>query len=453
MSDVRLALRNVLRNRRRTLATVLAVALSCAGLVLFGGYVVWAHRAAETHMVSMTGHLQLFRQGYHEKGGGNPPAYAIENFDAIRRLIVADPELGPRVAFVTGRLFLQGLISYAEKRTSTAFLGLGAFPNDVERLARWNPYDVFDVRRIAANREFFASGPELDPDDPDGVTLGLGLARILEVDQPPATAAAVPAGGDGRGGRPGRDRRPSVDLLSLPPSGGLPNTVSLSVRKLTVRMMEELDNRLVVMPIQKASDLLFPGAPVRVTSIIVVLRAAGELEPVQARMRRLIAERDLNLEMRTWLEMNPNHVRSLQMMDMFFVFIFCVIAVVLIFTIYNTMVMSVVERTREIGTLRAMGMMRSGIVGLFTMEGLLLGAIGGALGLLLGVAGAAIINAFEILYQPPYVPVYAKMEVMVLRVPWMMLASLAGCVLIATLAALMPAWTASRMVVVDALRH
>ena len=373
-----LALRNVLRNKRRSVATVMAIGLSCAGLVLFGGYVTWAHLASETHATSMTGHLQLFKEGYRIKGAGNPAAYAIDDYDSVKQLLLADEVIGPLVQMVTGQLLVQGMVSSADRQTSTAFIGLGAVPEDLERLARWNPYGLADVRAIAANAALFSTGPELVHDDPEGVTLGVGLARILDIRMQPPGGKEVP---------------PTVELISQPPSGGMANMVSGTVRKLSTRAIEELDNRLVFMPLPLASSLLFPGEAPRVTSIILLLRDARSLPLLEARLKELARVGKLDLEWRNFWELTPNNARSVRMMDMFFLFAFCIISVVLVFTIYNTMMMSVMERVREIGTVRAIGFTRKDIIRLFTIEGLLLGIAGSFLGLLLAV-GIAFVHDF-----------------------------------------------------------
>ena len=186
-----LAIRNVFRNKRRSVVTVLAIALSCAGLVLFGGYVAWAHLASETHMVNMTGHLQLFRQGYRTKGGGNPAACAITNFDEVKSMLLRDEVIGPRLDMVTGQLLVQGMVNCGDRQTSTTFLGIGAVPEDFERLSLWNPHGLSDSRELAANAELYATGPELDAADPEGITLGVGLGRILEIPRPAPGRAVV----------------------------------------------------------------------------------------------------------------------------------------------------------------------------------------------------------------------------------------------------------------------
>lgn len=431
-----LALRNVLRNKRRSVATVLAIALSCAGLMLFGGYVAWAHRANEALAVQLTGHIQLFKEGYRAKGAGNPAAYAIADFPEIRSRLLGDEVLGPLLEMVTGQLLVQGMISSADRGTSTAFIGIGAIPGELERLQNWNPRGLFDNRLLAANAQFFSGGPELSSDDPEGITLGVGLGRILDI--------TAPEGGDAR---------PTVELISQPPSGGMANMVSADVRRLQARAFEEIDNRQIFMPLELASSLLFPGEPPHVTSIILLLKDVRSLPLAGARLSELAREGRLGgLEWRDCWDLNPISVRSVRMMDMFFLFAFCIIAVVLVFTIYNTMMMSVMERVREIGTVRAMGLTRAGIVRMFTIEGLLLGLVGGGAGFVLALALAAGINRAEILYMPPMVTIFAKLEVLVSASPAVMAVSFAGCLLVALVGAFFPARRASRMAIIDALR-
>ena len=89
------------------------------------------------------------------------------------------------------------------------------------------------------------------------------------------------------------------------------------------------------------------------------------------------------------------------MFDMIFGFIFMVVLTVVVMSVANSMGMTVIERTREIGTLRAIGLRRAGVVRLFTMESLLLTLIGCGSGLLFTVMVRYGINAANITYTPP----------------------------------------------------
>lgn len=89
----------------------------------------------------------------------DPAIAAIENFDEVRRMLLADEVIGPRVELGTGQVLVQGMLSYAERQMTTPFLGLGVFPADLERIWRGNRYGVADVRELKADAALFASGP------------------------------------------------------------------------------------------------------------------------------------------------------------------------------------------------------------------------------------------------------------------------------------------------------
>jgi putative ABC transport system permease protein len=78
-----------------------------------------------------------------------------------------------------------------------------------------------------------------------------------------------------------------------------------------------------------------------------------------------------------------------------------VLAIVVVLATANTMTMSVFERTREIGTLLAIGMERSSIRALFLLEGILLGVIGSGVGAVLSLLLRAVLNASGIMLPPP----------------------------------------------------
>ena len=249
------------------------------------------------------------------------------------------------------------------------------------------------------------------------------------------------------------DPRPTIELLCLPPSSGTPNMASVSVSSILARPTKDLDDRLVKLPIEKASQLVFPGQETKVTSLIILLRQSADLPFVKNRIAALITENKLDLEMKEWLELAPEFPRSMDMLDMFFNFTLCVVGVVLLFTIFNTVHMGITERTPEIGTIRAMGQDRGGIVRGFLWEGFFLGFLGGVMGVILGLLSATVVNHLEIVYHPPIVPYHAKLEVFVWQNPPAVLASFAACLLVAVLSSYPAARKASRMSIAEALRH
>ena len=84
-----------------------------------------------------------------------------------------------------------------------------------------------------------------------------------------------------------------------------------------------------------------------------------------------------------------------------FGFISVLIGAIVLFTVTNTMSMAVVERTAEIGTLRAIGLRRSGIRTMFVSEGVMLGCFGAVLGIGAALAMAWVINQLGLTWTPP----------------------------------------------------
>ena len=129
-----------------------------------------------------------------------------------------------------------------------------------------------------------------------------------------------------------------------------------------------------------------------------------------------------------------------------------IIALIVVLAVSNTMVMNVIERTWEIGTMMALGASRRHILLSFMHEAALVGILGGVLGLALGIALAIAISAIGIPMPPPpgMVEGYTGR---ILLTPGLALEALAVAVSTTLIAAAYPAWRAARLPVVDALRH
>jgi putative ABC transport system permease protein len=124
-----------------------------------------------------------------------------------------------------------------------------------------------------------------------------------------------------------------------------------------------------------------------------------------------------------------------------------------LFAVVNTMTMNVMERTNEIGTIRAMGVRRSGIRSQFTIEGSLIGAIGATTGAVLALLVAALINHAGLTWIPPGNVNEVPLRLDVAGRPLLVIGAWIGLALVAMVAALLPANRAARLPVVDALRH
>jgi putative ABC transport system permease protein len=130
-----------------------------------------------------------------------------------------------------------------------------------------------------------------------------------------------------------------------------------------------------------------------------------------------------------------------------------VLMVIVVIGIMNTLAIAIRERTREIGTLRAIGMQRTKVIWLFLLEAALLGAGGAVAGALAGAGIAALLNAAH-LGVPEAVQMFLMQQSLTLTVKMDAVATYVATVAgVTTLAAVYPAWYAARLRPVTAMHH
>jgi putative ABC transport system permease protein len=465
MLALKIAFRNILRNRRRSAMTGSAVAVGALALLAFGAFTTYIFAGLETGLVQQIGHIAVFRSGYFLFGPGNPTAYAIDDYQGVMKLIGDDPQLRPLVNVMTPTQFLVGIAGNFEEGNDAAktFLGIGQIPSDREKMRRWDEF--------GAGRPNARPAPMSD-DDPSRGMIGLGLARILglcgrlRVDGCPAPPqAATPPGGaaarddlaelaqrETAGTAPGPGAAPRLDLLAASVAGA-PNVVSLNVAGVDPQGVKELDDNYVGMHLSLAQQLVYGRGEHKATGIIVQLHRSEDLPAARRRLAALIAAHKLDLELRDFAERTPFYGQVVKLFGAIFFFMAVIMGVIVLFAVVNTMTMNVMERVSEIGTTRAMGVRRSAVRRQFVLEGAMLGAIGAALGLLLATAVVAAVNHAGIMWVPPGNALAIPLRLDLYGRPQMLVDTWAGLVLVATIAALIPANRAARLTVVDALRH
>ena len=463
----KIAFRNILRNRRRSLMTGSAIAVGAMAMLVFGCYISYIFAAFETGLVQRIGHLTVFRSGYFVFGAGNPAAYGIDDYQRTMTLIGDDPVLKPMIRVLTPTQSLLGIAGNFSPGNDAAktFLGVGVVPSDQQRMRQWNEY--------GAGRPYVRD-TRLADDAPQRGLVGGGLARILGLcpalkmtgcptppPQPMRTVANAPPGEDltalarvDLGGASGpAGRLPQLDLLSAT-AGGAPNVVSMDVAGVDPQGVKELDDNYVAMPLPLAQQLVYGRGEHKATGIVLQLYRSEDLTAARARLGTLIAARKLGLEVRDFAELTPFYGQVIRLFSAIFLFIALIMGVIVLFAVVNTMTMNVMERTNEIGTIRAMGVRRNGIRAQFVVEGSLLGAIAATAGVILAFGVATAINHAGMTWTPPgnasAVPFLLAMPS---DRPPLLLGTWLGLVLVATFAALLPANRAARLPVVDALRH
>jgi putative ABC transport system permease protein len=468
----KIAFRNILRNGRRSLMTASAIAVGAIAMIVFGEYMGFAMVGMETGAVDGGGHLTVFRKGYFDFGAGNPAAYSISGYKSVIKLIENDPELKPMVNVVTPAVSLFGIAGNFAIDASKTFMGVGIVRSDHHRMVQWDEYGLYSQLPAGVRRP--PPPPMKDDDETHGV-VGIGLARMLGLcaplkiancPSPPestvAPVAGVPAASSDLTELAARDRdtsqpapvdsEPRIDLLAAT-AAGAPNVVSLRVVRAQSQGYKEIDDMYVGMNLTLAQQLLYGRGEHKAVSIAIQLHRSEDMARARARLNALFRERGLDLEVHDFTELSPQYNQIMGFLGAIFTFIAVIIGVIVLFTIVNTMSMTVMERTNEIGTARAMGVRRSGIRRQFLIEGWMLGVIGATAGVILAMLIAAWFNQLGITYMPPGQANPVPLLLLTQDVWRLQLSVWFGLMLMATIAAIIPASRAARMLVVDALRH
>jgi putative ABC transport system permease protein len=249
-----------------------------------------------------------------------------------------------------------------------------------------------------------------------------------------------------------RPAGPRLELLSAT-AGGAPNVVSLAVAGAERQGARELDDNFIAMHLALAQQLVYGRGAHKATAIVLQLHRSEDMPVVRQRLDRLIADNHLDLEVRDVRDLSPFYVQVVAMFGTIFMFVSLVMGVIVLFAVVNTMTMNVMERTNEIGTLRAMGVRRGGVRTQFIVEGAMIGALGAVVGAILAIAIAALVNGAGLSWTPPGNASATPFEVNVLGNPLLVAGAWVALTLVATAAALIPANRAARLSVVDALRH
>jgi putative ABC transport system permease protein len=464
MSTVLLAIRNLLRNGRRSLATLLAITIAVVTVIVFGGYGQGIVYGLQTGYVQSSGHLQVQYENYFKLGSGNPSAYGIPRYGDIITAIQGDPQLAPLVRVVTPILITGGVAGNYRLGASQTVMITGLVVPDQNRMREWDDYGFRAPYRPLA----------FTNTDTDAALVGTGVARILKLcgelevpdcveegSRPAKTGEPLPADiaalaqADREAEAPQpRNGRATIDLLAVT-ARGAPNVAAVHVVAAENQGVKQLDDVYVAVHLAQAQRLVYGAQDSRVTAIAIQLHHTSQLHQAELRLNELLASRfnDLPLRVLDYRTLNPFYDESLAMFATIFTFISALIACIVLFTVGNTMGTAVVERTTEIGTLRAIGLRRSGIRRLFICEGAILGIAGTALGVIVSIVIAMLINNSGITWRPPGwsrdVPLFVRIGGDTALIAAVVIAMLA----VVTMSAWWPARRAARLNIVDALRH
>jgi lipoprotein-releasing system permease protein len=340
----------------------------------------------------------------------------IDNWRQALEIVAADPDVVTAAPEVISQSILTAGKDYAEAvnilgfETDTGTVAVTSFPQKI----------------VAGDLRFAVTAPDVD----GGILLGHRLAERIGV-VPGDLVTLIP---------------PKPPKVNAALGVAVPKLFQYEVTGVFNTGMFQYDNQFVVMSRPEAQR--FAGLGEAVSGIEIRVRDPDRAPEVGARLEARLGFPFRSLD---WQSQNAGLFSALRLEKLAMGLVIFFIMIVAAFNIVGTLTMVVTDKTREIGILQAMGMTPRAIGRTFLMQGALIGVVGTALGVALGLFLAYAIDASGWIRIDPSVYFIDRLPV---HVRWLdVLVVIVASVLLALVATLLPARAAARLAPVEAIRH
>lgn len=210
--------------------------------------------------------------------------------------------------------------------------------------------------------------------------------------------------------------------------------------------MYEYDSNLAYIDLAGAQELLAVGG--MTTGLSIKVDDAFNVDGVKKVLR---AELGPTYDVRTWFDLNRNLLEAIKLEKTVMFIILTLIVMVACFNIVSALIMTVLEKTKDIGILKAIGATNGNIMTVFALQGSFIGILGTALGVILGFTACWCLKTYKFINLPH--DIYYLDKLPVKMEPYDITIIILSSMLISFLAALYPAYRASRLDPVEALRY
>ena len=338
---LKMAFRDLGRNRRRSFFSALAVGGGLALLILMASVIEGEMGSAiESAIKLSSGHIQIRASTYNENKSSLKWDDLVADPDQIAGQIAAFDQ----VKAATPRLYASGFLSSGTQSAGAKITGIDPLSPASD------PY-----------REGIISGNYLSPDDRDAVLIGKPMAEKLNL-----------KAGD------------SVSL-SLNTADGDVQSQTFTVKGIYTTNTYAFDSATVFLPLAKAQAIT--RTENHASTIFVLLKDTALTDTVIPALNV-----SSNLQIKSWRDLNALFVDYEAMAQSYIGIFYMIILAISASVIINTLIMSVYERTREIGILSAIGMRGGHILMLFLAESSMLAVGGVIMGLIIGILGTLYFN-------------------------------------------------------------
>lgn len=406
---IKLAFRNVGRNRRRSILAFISVALSLMCIICMQAWISGIMGSVvKNYTKNETGHIRITTVKFGEKSGTFPVTENIKSPEKIIDLLKNDPRISKEISSITQRINCGVMLSHDGKTIGA--IALGGDPEIEKSL-------------LMLQQSILPGGKYMSK--PHETVIGCKLAERLDY-KVGDTLKIVSTGCDY-----------SLRLKKAQISGVYKTNINF------------LDENVFQIPLESAKELL--GMNNETQQIIIMLKDWRKSQTVASQIRTLIP--DKNLSIKPWTEIG-DYYRLVILSESTYRFIYLIVAFLGAFIISNIMMMVVMERRREIGILKSMGMKKNEILYLFLFEGMILGLAGSVFGIGIGTIIIAILGHIGI-------DISSIMQAMKLPIdniiyPGVSIGAVLGTLLLGTiisaLVSLLPSRRAAAMNVVEAIK-
>ncbi len=341
---IMLGWRNLWRQKRRSLVVILSITIGVVLMLLqiaiMNGMIT---QMLENNISTKLGHISIARKGFFDdmklESNFYPDPPMLERIAKEKNVVAVAPRIK----------------AFAMIRTSEASRGvivMGIYPDREKKISKMNEFTLKEE-----------GSRYLDDPASNDILVSRSLADKLDVSV-----------GD------------KVVLLVQNEDNEMTG-VGLTVRGLFQTPVRDYDNGVVYMGISRLQEIT--GLKDNVSEVMVIVKNKDIVDSVKPRVVKSVA--DDNLEILTWKEMAPFLLSAIAMIDKQMVVFYFIVFITIIFSIANTLIMSIMERFHELGVMKSIGTRPSQIFFIIMFEAMNLGAVGLAVGVVVSIAAVNIL--------------------------------------------------------------
>lgn len=399
------AANNVTANKKRTIITLAVIVIGLCSINIGKGIMSGMQKESELSVTQgRTGEIQIHKQGYFDASELTLLNYSIDNASRLQDELKSIEG----VEDVAGRIQFGGLLAKGDETAVVVYCKAVNIVNEVKVCPRI--------------KDNIIEGRFLTKADANGAVVADGLKK-------------------GIGANIG-----DFIIIVANTKDGFQNAIELEVIGIIKEKAAQANTRLVYLSMEKTQELLYMGD--EVTEIVLKTNKKTNVDVLNQKLNKQLKSR--GLKSNTWMDVSAFFVGVMEKQNMV-VFALCLIFYcIVISSITNTMILSLYERKKEIGTMMAIGIKSRHVIRLIIMESTIIGFVGSLMGIILSTGVIVLLNKIGLSYKPPasadLVTIYP-----LINISFMFLSFLLG-VLSAVIGSIYPARKVLQVNPIDAMR-